>query len=98
MATKQQIERHIADKLRIIEETEKLTGAFVETAVLENIGVNDWNSIAGWIKANNFVAIGRHITSIVKGEISTDADQEAADILADDLLTLDEYARTEGLP
>ena len=98
MANKQQIEKHIADKLRILEETEKLTGAFVETAVLENIGPNDWNSVAAWIKANNYSAIGRHITSIVKAQVSSGADQEAATILVDDVLTLDEYARTEGLP
>ncbi len=98
MASKQQIEQHIADKLRILEETQKLTGTFVEAAVLDNIGPNDWNSIAAWIKSNNFDKIGQHIVSIVKAEIAIDADQEATDILADNVLTLDEYARTEGLP
>ena len=98
MANKQQIESHIAAKLRVLEETQKLTGTFVEAAVLDNIGPNDWNSIAAWIKNNNFDKIGQHIVSIVKAEIAIDADQEATDILADNVLTLDEYARTEGLP
>jgi hypothetical protein len=98
MATKQQIERHIADKLRVIDEDQKLTGAQVEAAVLDTIGPSDWNSIANWIKSNNFSAIGQHIDGLVKAEISVSADQEAAAMLVDDVLTLDEYARTEDLP
>ena len=57
MANKQQVEKHVADKLRVLEETEKLTGAFVETAVIENITPGNWSSIAAAIKANNFAAM-----------------------------------------
>lgn len=98
MATKADIQRHIAAKLRRTQETQRLTGDFVETAVLENITPADWASIAGWIQNNNFVAIGRHVSAIVRAQISSEANRKAAVILADDSVSLVEYAEIEDLP
>lgn len=97
MATKGEVQRHIADKLRRLQETERLTGDFVEASVLENITANDWGVIAGWIQSNNFQAIGKHVSGIVRSQIASNAMREAAIILADDVVDIDEYAKIEGL-
>lgn len=97
MATKAEVQRHIADKLRRLQETRKLTGSFVELSVIENITPGDWASIAGWIQDNNFQAIGKHISQLVRTQIASNAMREAAVILADDVLSLDEYAQVEDL-
>lgn len=98
MATKADIQRHIAGKLRKSLETRRLTGPFVESAVLEHITLSDWSSIAIWVQANDFNAIGKHITQIVRSEINNNAMQEAAVIVADDTVSLAEYAKIENLP
>jgi hypothetical protein len=97
MASKAQIQAHIAQKL-VQQDKQKLTGPFVESAVLDNITQGDWNAIAGWLQANNFNAIGTRLGQIVESQVATDADAEAAGILLDDSLSLDEYSRVEGLP
>ena len=96
MATKAEIQAHIAKKLRDDVEA-AMTGAYVRDSLVEQVSINDWNSIAVWLKARDFEAIGKHIGGLVRISVVGDADSEAALILSDDLIDLDEYARIEGL-
>lgn len=97
MATKREIQDHIAAKL-ILQDRRRLTGPFVEAAVLENITPGDWNAIAGGVASNNFAAIGKVIVRLIELQITADAQAEAATIVADDTVSFDEYSRIEGLP
>ena len=97
MATKAEIQAHIAKNLRKDVES-NMDGAYVRDSLTEQITINDWNSIATWLQERNFKSIGKHIGTLVRNTVVSDADSEAAQILADNLLTLDEYARAEGLP
>ena len=96
MATKAEIQTHIAKKLRK-EFDDNLTGAYVRDSVAEQITINDWNSIATWLQARDFTSVGNHIAGLVRATIVSDADSDAAAILADDVVDLAEYARIEGL-
>lgn len=97
MATKAEVQDHIAKKLRDDVE-DSITGAYVRDSLVEQISINDWNSIATWLKQRDFEAIGKHLGGLVRNTIVTDADAEAATILADDVVDIPEYARIEGLP
>ncbi len=97
MATKAEVQAHIAKKLRGGVEDD-LTGAYVRNSISAQISINDWNSIATWLQARDFEAIGKHLGGMVRSTIVSDANAEAAIILADDVVDLEEYARIEGLP
>jgi hypothetical protein len=96
MATKAEIQAHIAKKLRD-DVANAMTGAYVRDSLVEQVSIDDWNSIAQWLKDRNFEAIGQHIGALVRNTVVTDADSEAASILSDDVVDLTEYARIEGL-
>jgi hypothetical protein len=96
MATKPEIQAHIAKKLRADVES-NIDGAYVRDSLTEQITINDWNAIATWLLDKDFKSIGKHIGTLVRNTVVSDADSEATQVLADNLLTLDEYARTEGL-
>jgi len=97
MATKEEVEAHVSKKLRADVES-NIDGKYVRDSLVEQININDWNSIATWMKARDFAAIGKHISGLVRTTVVTDADSEAAQMWADDVLSVDEYARTEGMP
>lgn len=97
MATKAEVQAHIAKKLRDDVEND-IDGTYVRDSLVEQISINDWNSIATWMKARDFEAIGKHLGGLVRNTVVSDADSEAASILADDVVDLVEYARIEGLP
>lgn len=95
MATKAEITDHLSKKLR--SNYEPVTGDYVRQAVAPNIDAADWNAIAGWLNNKDLAAIGRHIAQMVRVKINADADAQAASMLIDDQLSLDEYDISEGL-
>ena len=97
MATKAEVEAHISKKLRADKKT-TLTGAYVQSAVTTNITTNDWDAIATALMANNFAAAGKRLGQIVRVQVNADSDAEAATYLADNTLSIAEYAEIEGLP
>ena len=97
MATKAEVGAHIAQKLRADVE-QSIDGAYVRDSLVEQISINDWNSIATWMKARDFEAVGKHLSGLVRNTVVSDANSEAASILSDDVIDIDEYARIEGLP
>jgi hypothetical protein len=97
MATKVEVQADIAKKLRSEVEAE-LSGTYVRDSISAQITINDWNSIATWMQARDFAAIGKHLSLMVRNTIVSDADAEAAVILQDNVVDLEEYARIEGMP
>ena len=97
MATKAEVQAHIAKKLRSDVEA-KITGTYVRDSLVGQISINDWNAIATWMQQRDFEAIGKHLGGLVRNTVVSDADAEAATILSDDVVDIQEYARIEGMP
>ena len=96
MATKEEIQSHIAKKLIGLYE-EEFDGTYVRDAIVSDISASDWNAIADWLHARLFDRIGRHLGHKVKNKILADANTEAQAMVANDALSLAEYARSEKL-
>ena len=96
MATKEEIQGHIAKKLIGIYE-EEFDGAYVRDAIVADINASDWNAIADWLHRRRFDLIGLHLSQKVRNKILADANAEAQTMVADDALSLAEYARSEKL-
>lgn len=99
MATKADVQAHIKQKL-IKTKVEEIgsNGAYVKDAVAGNISNADFDAIAGWLQQRDYEKIGRFIGTLVRDKVLEDADTEAASMLADDQLSIVEYARLERMP
>lgn len=70
-----------------------IDGALVRDAVAGNVGLDDWNSVAGWINSNDSFAFMDWIKGEVAVEIKTRADAEADAIYTDQALSHSEIER-----
>lgn len=92
MATKAEIQNIIKNRL-LDYYKEDITGLYTKTALAGAISDPEFDSIAEWLRLQDFAKVGRFIGSKVMVKIRADADAEAAAMLANDSLDLTELSR-----
>lgn len=90
MATVDEVKELIS---RRVQNKTVIDGPLVRDAVAGNVGLSDWNSVAGWINSNDSHAFMEWIKTKVNDETKSRADVEADTIYADQSLSHSEIER-----
>ena len=95
MATKQEVIDDVAKDLQQVL-VEECDGQYARNA-LAGISSEEWDNICSWLKSRDKDKLFSFLGKRVMDTIKADAVAEANSILADDILTLQEYARVRRI-